>query len=109
MSTFLWKVKPGTSVGIAGYQSGLKEILPKYQINMVPAKLTSFITVMNNHHDVMKHNLKSRKSRKQNCKIDITYIEPCTCGILMFYAPSNNWVLFEQKKQNYKKMAFCGK
>jgi hypothetical protein len=43
MSIFLWRVKPGISVGIAGYQSGLKEILPKYQINMLPAKLTSFI------------------------------------------------------------------
>jgi len=57
---------------------------------------------MNNHHDVMKHNLKSRKSRNQNCKMDITYIEPCTSGILMLYAPSNKWVLFEQKKPNYK-------
>jgi hypothetical protein len=43
MSIFMLRVKPGTSVGIAGYHSGLKEILPKYQINMVPAKLTSFI------------------------------------------------------------------
>jgi len=37
MSIFLWRVKPETSAGIAGYQSGLKEISPKYQINMVPA------------------------------------------------------------------------
>jgi hypothetical protein len=105
MSIFLWRVKPETSVGIAGYQSGLKEILSKYHINMVPAKLTSFITVMNNLHDVMKHNLKSRKSRNQNCKMDVTYIEPCTPGIPTLYAPSNNWVLFEQQqkqKQNYK-------
>jgi hypothetical protein len=50
----------------------------------------------------MTHNLKSRKSRNQNCKMDITYIEPYTSGILMLYAPSNNWVLFEEKKQNYK-------
>jgi len=97
MSIFLWKVKPGTSVGIAGYQSGLKEILPKYQTNIVLVKLTSISRVMNNHH-VMKHNLKSRKSRNQNCKMDITYIGPCTSRILMLYAPSNNWVLFEQKK-----------
>jgi len=101
MSIFPWRVKPGISVRMAGYQSGMKEILPKYQTNMVLVKLTSLITVMNNHPDVMKHNLKSRESRNHNCKMDITYIEPCTSGILMLYAPSNNWVLFEQKK-NYK-------
>jgi hypothetical protein len=50
LSIFLWRVKPGTSVGIAGYQSGLTEILPKYQITMIPANLTSFINVMNNHY-----------------------------------------------------------
>jgi hypothetical protein len=37
MSIFLWRVKPEISVGIAGYQSELKEIPPKYQLNMVPA------------------------------------------------------------------------
>jgi hypothetical protein len=52
----------------------------KHEITMLPVNFTSFITVLNTHHDVMKHSLKSRKSRNQNCKMDI----PCA---LHFWDP----------------------